>query len=506
MTTETIRPKLPSVRPVQGPAVLVLGLAAVAAAAGLALATTAVGTGIVIGGALVGAVALWMAVHDDYHLSLAVLLVWLGVFDGYVRLKTGKETLTIVRDVFVFAIAAGWLVRNSVRKESVRIPPLGGWALVFVGLVLVQLFNPADGTLRHSVAALRPHLEWVPLFFLGYAALRSIHRLRAFAVILVCIGALNGVVGYKQFGLTTEQLASWGPGYQARVFGTGDVSARLFPDSHGNLRPRPFALGSDSGFGGTLAVLALPFVLALVATARGSPRQLWVAIPAMVGCAVALLTSQSRTAVVACVVALLAFLLLAVRGRRFMSVVLPLAVASVIGLGVVSAVVGQAGAGGLRYQSIAPSKVFHSTVRDRGTSLALVPGYVTDYPLGAGIGSVGPAARIVSGLGHKELDGETEFTFLLVELGLPGLLLVLGMTLRLIVLAFRRVRKIEDDELRWYLAAVAAPFCAFVVSWFTTSTSVTSPNAPYFWFAAGVLAYWLLDRRETEGRTAPAAR
>ena len=44
-----------------------------------------------------------------------------------------------------------------------------------------------------------------------------------------------------------------------------------------------------------------------------------------------------------------------------------------------------------RYSTIAPSKVVHTAITARQGSLAIIPTYVADYPLGAGI--VGRSAR-----------------------------------------------------------------------------------------------------------------
>ena len=61
----------------------------------------------------------------------------------------------------------------------------------------------------------------VPLFFVGYAFLKTRARLRAFFLILLVIATANGIVGMVQLNLTPAQLASWGPGYAFRINGNG---------------------------------------------------------------------------------------------------------------------------------------------------------------------------------------------------------------------------------------------------------------------------------------------
>ncbi len=143
-------------------------------------------------------------------------MLYIGLADGYLKLKTGSSHATLLRDVLLYAITVGAIVRLAVRGETIRWPPLSGWVLAWVIVVAAQIANPENGTLAHSIASVRPHAEWVPLFFLAYFVMRSRARLRAFLLILLVIAAANGVVGLIQVNLTPGQLADWGPGYSQR--------------------------------------------------------------------------------------------------------------------------------------------------------------------------------------------------------------------------------------------------------------------------------------------------
>ena len=45
------------------------------------------------------------------------------------------------------------------------------------------------------------------------------------------------------------------------------------------------------------------------------------------------------------------------------------------------------------------------------------------------------------------------------------------------------------------MAALAAPLFGFAVNWFVGVNTTSIPNAPYLWLAAGVFAWWLVDRK-----------
>jgi hypothetical protein len=312
-------------------------------------------------------------------------------------------------------------------------------------------------------------------------------------MLMLVIAAVNGVVGFIQFNLTPEQLSAWGPGYATRLSGQGDVAARTFVDDQGDQRNRPFALGSDFGFGGVVGMLAAPGALALLALARR--RALKVATIALsIGLIVGVVTSQARTAVLGTVVALAAYAMLGARSRSLGKTLPTLAVAGVIGYFVVSALT-SGDSGAYRYESITPGNAVSTTVDYRKDTLRKIPEYAVKIPLGGGIGSKGPGGSVG---GRSEsggaLDGESEPTFLIIELGVAGLVVLFGLFLKLFSLSLRRIKRLGDPELRVLLAGVAAPLFAMFVTGIVGVYSATNPTSPYIWFTAGVLAYWLFPR------------
>jgi O-antigen ligase len=118
---------------------------------------------------------------------------------------------------------------------------------------------------------------------------------------------------------------------------------------------------------------------------------------------------------------------------------------------------------------------------------------------------VGPAANVdrAQALG---LNGETEFNFLIVELGVIGAGVLLGLLAALIVRTFRRLRAIEAPDLRCSLAALAAPLVGMVVMFFSSAITAGSPGGPYLWAVAGVLAYWLGAWTRQERPVQPSVR
>lgn len=451
--------------------------------------------------AAVAGIAIWMLTSAKTHVTLAMLMLYLALADGVIKLMTNSSTTTLGRDLLLYAIVIGLVVKRILRKEPFVSPPFSGWIVAFVAVIAVEVFNPGDKSIYHALASTRPHLEFIPLFFLGYSVMQSRRRLRGFLLLLIVVTAINGMVGLVQFGMSPSQLASWGPGYAARINGTSGVSPRGFVDSTGKAHTRPFALGSDQGFGGSLGLIAAPAVLALLSL--GGDRRVKIAVGALsIGVVMAIVTSQARVAVLASVVGILAYLVLATSSRRAFRVLLGLGLGLMIGYAAVSVLAASTSSHLFdRYSSITPGKALSTAYNYRSGTIAQVPEYMAKFPLGAGIGSTGPAADEAGGTGNSGLDAESEPTFLLIELGIAGFLVLTAFQVRFMALSFK-IRRFTDVELRLLLAALAAPLFAIFASGFAGITTAATPEAPYLWFASGVLAYWLVGRRALPGNAA----
>jgi hypothetical protein len=453
---------------------------------------------VAVGLALLIVLPAWMVFSANYRLTLVALLLYLGLVDGPLKLLLDNGVATLGRDLLLYSIVLGALARLAVDARPVRLPPLSGYVLAFVVVVLVQVFNPGTDGIVRGLAATRPHLEFVPLFFFGYFLMREQRHLRVFLLLLCAIAAANGVVSLIQFNLSPAQLASWGPGYAALINGTGGVSGRVFYDTaSGGSFLRPFGLGADTGFGGYVGVLAVPAVLALIGTAnrRWAGR---LGAPLGVGIILAVATSQTRSAVVAAVVALLAFGVLALVSQRRALALLGIAALLALTVGLLSTLSGTDNSAAFnRYDSISPTNVLRTTAESRGGSLRLLPTYLEKFPLGAGLGQVGPGSSVGRRLVRDQLlSGETEFNFLVVELGVIGVLVLGALHLRLLALS-TRLRRVRDPETRLLLAGCAAPLFGMAASWITGPVSASTPTSPFIWFVAGVLAFWLTGSAAT---------
>lgn len=444
------------------------------------------------------AFAAWCFANRRVDRSLAALGLYLGLLDGYIKLSTGSPFVTLARDLLVAAIAGGVLLRAMTSHRRLALPPVGGLVLAFAAVVFVELFNPHGPGLFVGTAGVRQHLEFVPLFFLGYAFIRRGAQLRAALLILIVCAGAGGVVSFVQSTLTPQQVASWGPGYSERILGTGAFEGAprvTFDESGAPAAVRPFGLGSDLGAGAVAAALALPAWIALMMSTGGWLRILLL-LPG-IGIGLAIATSGTRAALVTVFVTMVAFALIAAVSRNGLRVIGGLAISAVFVFAAFS-YLGPENSTTSRAKTITPGNALETFMRERASSVAKFAEYASNYPLGLGVGSVGPAAGALSDrpIALQTLNTETEWNLLVLEVGIAGLLVFIAINLRLMALALTRIRRIASTTTRLQLAAIAAPLFGLIVAGFGGATTVTVPPAPYFWFVAGVLSWWLVARRD----------
>jgi hypothetical protein len=465
-------------------------------------------------GIMLGALGLFaLAASARYEVTLTILALYLGLADGVVKLESANQLVSSLRDVMIGAICLGAIMRMIARREPVRLPPLSGWVIAFAGLTLMEAFNPNTHGVLKIVGGFRQQLEWLPFFFFGYMLMRSKDRFRKLFVLLGTIALINGVVSTIQTRLTPHQLEKWGPGYAALMNGTGGVSGRTYVDAAGESRVRPMALGSDMGFGGAVGVMAVCGTLALLAVG-GLRRRSFLALLLFAGALVGIVTSLARTDILGGVMAVAAFVLLsASAGRRFTRPLAALLVVGALGLAIVPALTSSIGNSVFsRYASITPGKAATTSVKYREATFAQLPADLTTYPFGAGLSVAGAGANFGGGGGvivdGEKASAESQYNYVALELGIPGLLMWCALCVSVIALAIRGLPRVRDVELRIYLAAMFATVIAFTVIGFVGPTMSSAPCGPFFWFAVGTAAYWFADtaRRSHGAQAMPGSR
>lgn len=439
-----------------------------------------------------------------YAVSVGLLVLYLGLLDGPIKLKSASEGASGIRNILIIAISIGMIARLVVGRQRVRLPPLSGWVLAFVAVVLIEALNPHTNGVLKVLGGYRQQLGYVPFFFFGYLLMRSPEHFRKLFLVFGVIALANGVVGTVQSRETPAQLGSWGPGYSKRLSGSEGLGDGY--NVEGVEHVRPMALGSASGFGGAVGTLALPGLLALLSVGR--LRRRWPVLLCCTGALLGVATAASRSSVLVCVAALGSYAALSlIAGLRVSRPLLGLIVVGVLAFTAGSVLVALDGNAIFHRQERVTSFIASlaggegeeegggEQAGDGKTKhLSQIPNDLVHAPFGFGLGRGGA----VSGFGGSELvrfeekkvSGGSTYNLLALETGAPGLLLWIGLSINVLFLGVTRLRRILDPELRTYLVAILASFIAFTLLGLGGSVDVNATNA-YLWGAAGVVAYWL---------------
>jgi hypothetical protein len=484
---------------------LVIGAATI----GIAIAVPKPSIPFALGGIAVAVLVGWLAATPRLERSVTVLVIFLGCVNGPLKLVANAGVLSSgLQDVMIFAIVLGLIFRMLVSRTPARLPPLSGWVIAWIVLVLVEAFNPETHGILKAFGGWRQELQWVPFFWFGYLLIRTPQRFRLMFWVLGVVSLLNAFASTGQTQASPEEIASLGSGYNQRVFGA-DSRKYISPNGEGHVRP--FGLGSDAGTSASIGLAALPGTIALFALARRR-RERWAALILALGSMAGIITGLGRLQVVGAVFAVAGFVgysLLA--GRRIAKPLLAVIALAAIAVPLGSFFVESVGSNVFsRYTTISPEKVTGTATGYKSSELAAIPKYIAAEPFGFGLGTAGS----VSGFGGKQhelyeghgISAETEPNLLVEELGVFGILLWFGFLLRLIVLPATHLRKVRDPELQMLLAALAAPLFAVFFMAIDGPVSVGIAGGLYLYFAAGVMGYWFLGdgrRRASRDESAP---
>ncbi len=491
---------------------LTTGLTALIPAA-LALAVTVgfphvglpIALAIIAGG--LGVVAL--VVCSRLEVTVTLVLLYLLLVDGPVKMLTSqREATRVLADVVILAVCLGALMRMTVQRKRIELPPLSGWVIGWVVLVVANAFNPKTHGALAALGGFSQQLQYVPFFFFGFALMRSKRRFRQLFIILGVAAAASGLVAAYQTTLSPGQLSSWGAGYQNLIHPLGKGTGRVY-FSEGEARVRPPGLGSEAGASGGIGKVALPMALALVAFSRGRKR--WIAIMLSLGAGLAVVVGLGRLQLVGAALGVIAFIgLAALAGRQFSRTMGAVLAIVVLAIPAGALVISSLHSGTFkRYETLNTSS---ETTLHKENAYSKVPEYVAGSPLGYGLGNSGA----VAGLGGPEtnrnlleghgLTSETQYNVLVKELGAPGLILWPLIAIYASLLIVRRIRSIRDPELAVYLAGTLAAFLPLLIEASSGFVSGSLAGGAYYWFSLGVVAYWLVGRGHALASVVPGRR
>ncbi len=150
--------------------------------------------------ATLGAIAVVIAfvILKDWRNGLYLILVWL-VFEDLARKYMGNNmAIYFGKDVLAgFTYISLFVALRRGQAQSFRPPFLMPFSL-FVGLALIQVFNPSSPSVFFGLLGLKLYFYYFPLMFVGYALLRTEEDLNKILTVTIVVGGIVALLGIVQ--------------------------------------------------------------------------------------------------------------------------------------------------------------------------------------------------------------------------------------------------------------------------------------------------------------------
>jgi len=119
------------------------------------------------------AAAFAVAIVKDWRVGVYCFLTWL-LFEDLARKFLGNNmAIYFAKDALVALVYLSFFI--AFRRKTVKTirPPFLVPLLIFVWFGVLQVFNPASGSLVYGVLGLKLFFTYIPMFFVGYALINS---------------------------------------------------------------------------------------------------------------------------------------------------------------------------------------------------------------------------------------------------------------------------------------------------------------------------------------------
>jgi len=455
-------------------------------------------------------VMLWALVLSSPLGLLKVFLFYLGVEGALKLLSEYHAGVHIGADILLLIIIVSWLGRRtaSQRLVDLRLDAIGRLTIVFILYCIGLIFHPYSYSFMASLAAMKSHVTMIPLFFLAQVVVRTredVYELVSWMIHLAAFVCLMGLVEYQFFH---SEVINLNPIYFNKTVDAAWV------DSAGQLHSRPFGTTNVPGGAVSWAVLTAPFLfISMIEPGLVWSRAIgYLSLPLFIA---SIPLSAERSALYAVVIGLVAmFFLLRNRfsGQQWFVVggLVALSLATFIGLGF--AFFG--GAFNDRWGSVRQPFDYWAERRGKGLVRAVAQ-IVERYPLGVGLGRIGPAAHrfvdentVMIAPEATGLAADSYWAPMLIETGVPGTAIVLAIVLGLLVIGIRNHTQLSDRRLVFCSGAILGLHISLFASWYNGPVLMANPYQSYFWLSAGLLLRLAeIDRQSRRARAldTPAA-
>src|SRR5215471_901580 len=125
-------------------------------------------TTLVLLGALPPAIAVTIAILNDWRRGLYAFVFWI-LFEDIIRKYAGNNmAIYFAKDALVIILYLSFFRARVAKKLEKFRPPFRFALLLFFWLSLLQVFNPASPSLFFGILGMKMDFLYVPLLYVGY--------------------------------------------------------------------------------------------------------------------------------------------------------------------------------------------------------------------------------------------------------------------------------------------------------------------------------------------------
>lgn len=468
-------------------------------------------------------------IYAAIPVALALLCVFLGrriltihlifaylTIEGFLKMLSNYNRIVHVGLDIIVVSMAGWLVLEAIVKRRAWLPhlPYARVITFFAIWVVLQLLNPYSPGLVPSIAAFKIHLTMIPLYFIAATSFEEPGDVMRFLTGIVVISMAPFVMALVQYAMGPSSVLDLSPRYWQNI--------SYFHDW------RPFGTSAVPGGGSVFAFIAAPLAMILLIQPNQRPSLRWLAVLAMALAAGTFIVSGVRQTFLGCLMTLMVMaVLMGSRGRGRGAVALGgmLIVGMAVFVGVQTLLRPMA------TEAVARDTRSPDIWRERDVTERLGTVVNTDvyrtarqnplpgifqravrYPFGAGLGRTGSAAGAFSVQYERDPRNaaiqrevgwsDNFFADMIVETGLPGMIMMTIVLIGLMLHALRLARRAEDSLITAYASVLAGFYFAILVMSWGSQPLMGNPITAYFWLLSGILA--ACERMEAAGVTSEA--
>lgn len=447
---------------------------------------------LLVGVALIALAMGLLVYYSSLQSSIKLLFYYLG-FEGFFKIMSNyNPVIHIGADIFALILVlksvSHW--RTTPGSGQRKKPPFLPLFCMHIAWFFITFTNPYALSLVSSIAGAKVYLTMMTLFFFGYYFVNNAREIRSYFVPWLVVAALQIWTSIYQGMIGPQSVLHMHPRYAVLL---EKLSGYAF---------RPFGLTSLPGGPSVYLYMIAPIALYFIFNSRSVLARVLIAVH-LPFLALALMLCQVRSAILKALVGGASFLgynsFLSLRAspQKFARQILIGACA----IGVIAICtptlmgwVTDKYSDNSRAIERSLSLFNYDKVKDaREGALDRFFIYAKMVPLGAGLSRTGAAA----GKFQTLIDNDkffprsffTDNTFLavLVDLGLPGLIIFILLVLALLIRGAKIVWTEPDPEYKSIAIAISASLGAIVIGTYGAEAILYNPEAAYFWFFAGVL-------------------